>query len=236
MNIVDIIILGIVLISVIMGLYRGFIQGILSLGALLLSLFIAVTAYPQLAQVLNSNEALVDTLVHYTDASSRIKDLDLALTPIVSMTESTLDQVLSNANLPAVFESFVRENVAQRAFDAIGSINISEYLNQTIISVSINILCFIICFFIAYAALSLLSHMIVYVFRLPVLKHLDSLIGGVFGAIRGLFIAFVIAAIMPIILTISPIEQVSQAIEASTLLNGNVVNNIIMTIMNGTIL
>ena len=75
MNIVDYLILGVIFISVIFGLRRGFISGVLSLGSLILSVFIAFQAYPILAQNLQSNESLVNTLVHYTDASSRIKDL-----------------------------------------------------------------------------------------------------------------------------------------------------------------
>lgn len=235
LNIVDYIILGIILISVIFGLRRGFISGVLSLASLLLSVIIAFQAYPALAQSLQSNEALVNTLVHYTDASSRIKDLELALTPVANLTQDALDQVLENAQLPAVFETFVRQNVAGQAFAAIGSINISEYLNQTIISVSLNILCFIICFFVSYLVLSLLSHMVCYVFRLPVLRHLDSLAGGVFGVLRGMLIVFVLAAIVPIVLTISPIEQVQQLIDSSTLAGFFFRDNMITSIMQGTI-
>ena len=235
MNIVDYLILGVIFISVIFGLRRGFISGVLSLGSLILSVFIAFQAYPILAQNLQSNESLVNTLVHYTDASSRIKDLELALTPVTELTQSALDQVMENANLPAVLESFVRQNVAQRTFASIGSVNISEYLNQTIISVSLNILCFILCFLAAYIVLSLLSHMICYVFRLPVLRHLDALIDGAFGALRGVLIVMVLAAIVPIILTISPIEQVEELINASKLAGFFFRDNMITAVMRGTI-
>ena len=173
--------------------------------------------------------------MHYTDASSRIKDLELALTPVTELTQSALDQVMENANLPSVLESFVRQNVAQRTFASIGSVNISEYLNQTIISVSLNILCFILCFLAAYIVLSLLSHMICYVFRLPVLRHLDALIGGAFGALRGVLIVMVLAAIVPIILTISPIEQVEELINASKLAGFFFRDNMITAVMRGTI-
>ena len=235
MNIVDYLILGVIFISVIFGLRRGFISGVLSLGSLILSVFIAFQAYPILAQNLQSNESLVNTLVHYTDASSRIKDLELALTPVTELTQSALDQVMENANLPSVLESFVRQNVAQRTFASIGSVNISEYLNQTIISVSLNILCFILCFLAAYIVLSLLSHMICYVFRLPVLRHLDALIGGAFGALPGVLIVMVLAAIVPIILTISPIEQVEELINASKLAGFFFRDNMITAVMRGTI-
>ena len=235
MNLVDYVIIGIIAVSVIFGLRRGFISGVLSLAALLLSVVLAFHFYPMLAQNLQSNESLVNTLVHYTDASSRIKDLELALTPVANLSQDSLNQVLENANLPAVFETFVRRNVAEQAFAAIGSVNISEYLNQTIISVALNILCFIICFIVAYIALSLISHLICYVFRLPVLRHLDALVGGVFGGLRGVLIVFVLGAIIPIVLTISPIRQVEEMIAASQLAGFFFKDNMITSIMRGTI-
>lgn len=235
MNIVDYIIIGIIAVSVIFGLRRGFISGVLSLASLLLSVLLAFHFYPTLAQNLQSNESLVNTLVHYTDASSRIKDLELALTPVTNLSQESLNQALENAQLPAVFESFVRQNVAERAFAAIGSVNISEYLNQTIISVALNILCFIICFLVAYIALSLVSHLICYVFRLPVLRHLDALVGGVFGGLRGMLIVFVLGAIVPIILTVSPIAQVEELISESQLAGFFFKENMITSIMQGTI-
>lgn len=235
MNIVDYLIIGVIAVSVLFGLRRGFISGVLSLGSLLLSVFIAFQAYPTLAQSLQNNESLVNTLVHYTDASSRIKDLELALTPVTELTQSALDQVMENAQLPGVLDSLVRQNIAGETVSAIGSMNISEYLNQTIIGVSLNILCFILCFGAAYIVLTLLSHMICYVFRLPVLRHLDALAGGAFGALRGMLIVMVLAAIVPIVLTISPIEQIQELIDASQLAGFFFKDNMITAIMRGTI-
>lgn len=235
MNIVDYIIIAILGISIIMGMYRGFISGVLSLISLLGALFIAYLTYPQLAEVLQNNEALIRTLVHYTDAGSRIKDIDLAMTPITGISQDTLGEILSRANLPEIFQQFVQSNISGQVFSAAGSANISEYLNQTIIAVSLNIICFLICFLLAYIVLTMLSNLIGYVFRLPVLRHLDALMGGVFGGVRGIFLVFVLFALVPIILTVSPIEQVGQMIEQSKLARYFYKTNLIATIMRGYI-
>lgn len=171
MNIIDFIILGIIGISVVFGLYKGFINSVFSLLALFVSLFIAYSAYPHLADSLKSNESLVNTLVYYSDASSRIHDMDLASTPVANVSQQVLDEALQQANLPEAFETFVRENVADHVFASIGSVNIADYLNQTIIDASLNILCFLVCFFLSYLVLTLLIHLIGYVFSLPVLDR-----------------------------------------------------------------
>ena len=78
MNIIDIVILAVLAVSVVYGLYRGFISGVLSVAALIGSAALAFACSGQLAAWLNGNQTLVDTLIYYTDAGSRIKNLDLS--------------------------------------------------------------------------------------------------------------------------------------------------------------
>ena len=235
MNVVDFIILGIVGVSILFGLYKGFVNAVLGLVGLFVALGAAYMMYPQLARRLQEDESLIRTLTHYTDALSRVGDLDLSLTPVAGMTQQALNDILQRAALPAPFDAFVRANVTNQVFASLGSVTISQYLNQTIIAVSINILCFLVSFGISYAAVMLLVHLISYVFQMPVLKHLDLLLGGVFGGIRGIFLVFVLFALVPILLTVSPIEQVSQYISESRFAGMFYKSNIIQTIMQGTL-
>ncbi len=235
LNVVDLVILGVLGVSVLFGLYKGFINSVLALVGVFLALLIAYGTYPTLASSLQDNESLVRTLIHYSDASSRIKDLELSLTPVQGIPEATLNEVMTRAELPQPFDAFVRANVAGQVFSPLGSTNVSEYLNQTIIAVSLNILCFMVCFAVAYAVIMLLVHLMGYVFRLPVLKHFDLLLGGAFGAVRGVLLVFVIFALVPVLLTISPIEQVSQAVAESQLAGFFYKTNLIQSIMQGTL-
>lgn len=235
MNIVDWIILGIIGISVLFGLYKGFINSVLGLVGLFLALVIAYTTYPQLSNSLQNDESLVRTLIHYSDASSRIRDLDLSQTPVANIQPDVLEEVLTRAALPPPFDSFVRTYVKEQVFASQGKTNISDYLNQTILTVSINILCFLAAFGVAYAVIMLLAHLLGYVFRLPVLKHFDLLLGGVFGGIRGVFLVFIIFVLVPILLTVSPIEEVSTYIEQSQLASTFYQSNLIQSIMQGSL-
>ena len=79
MNVIDILILAALAVSVIFGMYRGFISGVLSVAALIGAAAAAFAISPSLATWLQGNETLVNTLMYYTDAGSRIKDLDLSL-------------------------------------------------------------------------------------------------------------------------------------------------------------
>ena len=230
-NIIDICILVVLGVSVVFGLYRGFISGVLSVAAVIGSTAFAFAAGGQLAAWLSSNQTLVDTLRYYTDAGSRISDLNLSLMTVGQVSSANvLEQILQGASLPAAFETAFLEQLANAPL----TMSISELMSQTIVNVSISILSFLICFLIAFVVLSFVIHLIQYVFELPVLRHLDSLIGGVFGLARGVLLVFIFFALVPIVLAVVPVEQLSELIEASTLAP-IFDSQIILTILRGGI-
>ena len=196
MNIIDIMILVVLGVSVLFGMYRGFISGVLSLAGLIGSAALAFAMSGELAAWLKGNETLVQTLLYYTDAGSRITNLDLSLLSVSQISESSLISGIAGAS---------------------GSMTIAQLMSETIVSVSLSILSFLICFLIAYVVLTFVIHLIQYVFELPVLRHLDALIGGVFGLMRGVLLLFILFALVPIVLAIAPVEMISDLIAASKL-------------------
>lgn len=213
MNIIDIVIVIILAISVIFGMYRGFINGVLSVAALFGSAIFAYAVSGQLAAWLQGNDTLINTLMYYTDAGSRIKDLELSMLSVSQVTQSTLASILSSANLPAAFETAFLNMIGT----APSATSISNVLSQTIVNVSISILSFLICFLLCYVVASFVIHLICYVFELPVLRHLDALMGGIFGLVRGWLLLFILFALVPIVLAVVPIQQLTDVIAQSHL-------------------
>ena len=211
MNIIDIMILVVLGVSVVFGMYRGFISGVLSVAALIGAAALAFMLSGDLAAWLKGNETLVETLMYYTDAGSRVSNLDLSLLSVSQISESTLAQILKSANLPAAFESAFLSGITS----ANGSMTIAQLLSQTIVNVSISIISFLICFFVCYLAATFVIHLVQYVFELPVLRHLDALIGGMFGFVRGVLLLFILFALVPIVLAIAPVPMIEEMIAAS---------------------
>lgn len=213
MNIIDIIILAVLAISVLNGLHRGFISGVLSVAALIGSAALAFMVSGDLAAWLQGNSTLVDTLAYYTDAGSRISDLNLSLLQVSQVTESSLAQILQDANLPAAFESAFLTGIGS----ASGTQTIAQLMSQTIVSVAISILSYLICFLLSFVVLTFVIHLLIYVFELPVLRHLDAFVGGVFGLLRGVMLVFIFFMLVPIVLAVVPLDMLSELIEQSQL-------------------
>ena len=233
MNIVDYVIIGIVAISVLFGLYRGFVSSVLSMGGGLLSFLASFALYPKLAALIQNNQELQRTLLHYTDASSRIGDLELALTNVVNLGREGIQKVLGNVNLPAPLDTILQVNLENLVYGTQGAVStVSDYVSQTILQASINIICFLVCFIGLYIAISLGVNLIRAVFRFPVLKQLDSLCGGVFGLLRGLLLCLAVFTLVPLVQTMLPMEIINQLIDESQLAPIFMNGNLITAIMN----
>lgn len=233
MNIVDYVIIGVVAISVLFGLYRGFVASVLSMGGGLISFLSSFALYPKLAALIQNNEELQRTLLHYTDASSRIGDLELALTNAVNLGRDGIAQVLANVNLPAPLDSILQVNLENLVYGTSGAAaTVSDYVSQTILQASINIICFLVCFAGLYIAISLGLNLIRAVFRFPVLKQLDGLAGGIFGLLRGVLLCLVVFTLIPLVQTMLPVDFINDLLNESSLAPIFMNGNLITAIMN----
>ena len=233
MNIVDYVIIGIVAVSVLFGLYRGFVSSVLSMGGGLISFLASFALYPKLAALIQNNQELQRTLLHYTDASSRIGDLELALTNAVNLGREGIQKVLGNVNLPAPLDTILQVNLEILVYGTQGAAStVSDYVSQTILQASINIICFLVCFIGLYIVLSLTLNLIRAVFRFPVLKQLDSLAGGVFGLLRGILICLVVFTLIPLVQTMVPLDLITELLNESSLAPIFMNGNLITAIMN----
>ncbi len=232
MNVVDYAILAIIALSILWGFYRGFIQSVLGMGAVILALVGSFLIYPQVANMIQNNQDLARSLIHYTDASSRLGNLELSVAQVGTLTQNAIATIMQSIQLPAPINTILQYNLEHQVFAGVGINTVAEYVNQTIVAVSINILCFFLCFLVLYVVMSILINMLRAVFHFPLLKQLDWLAGGVFGALRGVVFCYAVFALVPLLMTVVPFEQFSEMVEQSTL--AKVFNNgdLIMSIIN----
>jgi len=217
MNPIDIVILAILGISVIYGLYRGFVHTLLSMACCLISILLAFTFGPRLSAVISGNQEISSTLANYTDAVARVGDYDLASTPVQQLSLELRQQVLENAELPEQISEILEGNLMGQVFTNSGLFTVNEYVSNTVVAVAVNILSYILCFSVSYFLLSLVVSLIRHVFKFPLLKQLDWLAGGAFGLIRGAVLLYVIFLLVPILSTVIPLDAFNELLAQSTL-------------------
>lgn len=231
MNAVDYVVLGLIALSVLFGFYRGFISTVLNAGGGLIAFLLSFLVYPHVSSLIQGNQELMNSLLTYTDASTRLGDLELALTNVASLTTEKITEIVAKVQLPAPLDTLLQVNLEQQVFS--GVTQVGDYVSQTILIACINIICFLLCFAGIYIVLSIVVNLLKAVFRFPLLKQLDWLAGGVFGFLRGVLICYALFAVVPLVLTVVPMDFISTLTDESTLAPIFNNGNLILGIMNG---
>ncbi len=218
MNIVDLCIVAVIGASILFGMYRGFVSSILSAGGCLLSLGLSVWLYPMIAGPIQANGQLNATLLNYTDALTRMGDQSLAGT-VVSQAQGGLpdliQRVLARVNLPSPIAEVLARSLSGQVYGA--DATVQDYVSQTIVTTFVNIFSFLITFLVIFLALSLVLGAVRAIFRLPVLKQMDTMAGAVLGLIRGVALVFVLFTLVPVVETVIPMEAVRIQIDQSSI-------------------
>ena len=107
------------------------------------------------------------------------------------------------------------------------------YVTQTIVGAILNVICFIVCFLALMLVIHFVINFLKVVFKFPVLKQLNSVAGGAFGLIRGALLCFVAFALLPLIQTLLPVQDINQMVQQSALAPLFNSGNLILAIMNG---
>ncbi|MBO5501561.1 MAG: CvpA family protein [Clostridia bacterium] len=234
MNVVDIIILLILACGLLSGLYRGFIHSVLNLGSGLLSFLLSFLLYPKLADVVSGNPEVIRMISSFTDSESLLGDLDLSNRLVSGLSAENITAIVEKANLPEPIGNLLGHNLSGQVFSPLGNLatNVGDYVNQTVISVSINVLCFLACFLLCFVVLTIFANLIRAVFRFPVLKQLDTLVGGIFGRLTGVLLCFALLTLLPLLESVVPLPAFREAVDASVLAGYFTNGSLIISIMN----
>jgi hypothetical protein len=170
----------------------------------------------------------------YADAATRLKDSTLSSQNVAQLTGDNILSILSRAALPAPLDKLLQTNLEQQVYRTADiHQTVGNYVSQTIVSALMNVLCFVVTFVVLLVLFHVIINLLKAVFRFPVLKQLNSLAGGAFGLIRGALLCFVAFALLPLVQTLLPVDNLNQLVEASALAPLFNSGNLILAIMNG---
>lgn len=234
MNAIDYGIVALILIFTLFGFYRGFMQSLLNLGGCLLSFAASFWLFPKMSDAISSNTEIVRMLSGYTDSGSVLGDLGLSSLPVNTLSATNITAIVDKAGLPEPLGKLLQANLTEHAFAPLGNLatNVGDYINQTILSVSINVLSFIVVFILCFLVVTIVINLLKSVFKFPLLKQLDWLAGGAFGFVIGCVLCFVIFTAMPVFQSLIPIENFQQLVKESALAGIFQNGNLVISIMN----
>lgn len=174
----DIIFLAIIIICVIWGAKRGIIKTALGLSSVLVSIALAIWLYEPFMELISQNAAIDAVIDGFKES------IKAAMLPAMNFDGALVDTA---GNTPALFASLLDSDVVNQGQEAIAAA-----VADAVVYV-ITVVIFII-------LIKLLVSLIFKVFniaaKLPIIKQANGLVGGVLGAVIGIFVCWIVAAVM----------------------------------------
>ncbi|MDL2207054.1 CvpA family protein [Eubacteriales bacterium OttesenSCG-928-N13] len=228
LNIVDILIIAVLGLSLISGMYKGFISSGLAAVGFVGAWFGALQLYPQLSNIIANNNALMDWLTDLLDAGAMFNPRSLGNTLVSTLAgeaNELRDALNGMSGVPDIIKNVFANNVNHQLFQQQGLNTFTEYLGRTILTAGANVFSFVVIFAVGYLIMLMIVNLLNSVFHFPLLKHLDWLLGGIFGVVRGYAIMMLVLAVVPMLLSMLDINIVGDLINGSMLAQYFPINN-----------
>ena len=235
MNIVDLGIIILLAIGFLIGWYRGFLVTVLNVASYVLAWIISFAGYSSLASFILQKTNFDNTLLYFTAGVEKLSDMTVANVDINTPSSERITEIINTSNLPKPIAEMMNDNILNQVFADQGITTMSDYFNQTIINLSLSLISFLIIFIavrlISIFVIGLVDHVV----HLPVLKQFDSLLGGGVGILQAAVFVCIIFAIVPIAMSVLPLENFNNLIQSSFLgrlfFNGNIIFNVLKSVL-----
>ncbi len=166
------------------GFRRGFIRKAVSVVSVVLTLALVTVATPYIANFIQENTSLSDSLKEKCIEVFFSEDYD---------SEVRNDQVLmiENMELPENIKNLLLENNHDEAYDVLGVSDFREYIGAYLADLIINAMIYLISFIIVFAALKMVLLALDIVTKLPILHGVNKLAGGALGLVFGVVLVWI---------------------------------------------
>ena len=142
---------------------------------------------------------------------------------------------MNNSSLVSPFGNLVKSNIASQAFASQGLTTVGDYFNYTVAYATLNIITFLILFFVFRIICGVIINATDATHKFPVLRHNDVLAGSLTGLLRGVFACYIVMALAPVALSILNVPVVTDYVLSAPLAGFFYKSNFILLLMRGKV-
>ncbi len=214
MNIVDLLLLAILALGFISGMQKGFLTSLLATVGFVAAWIIAITLNMELSEQFMTSQfkTWLNANAGFDELLAGMGNVGDSLCSAVGSSLDGITATLKEGGVPDAVVSVFRTNIA-----GFGDMTVNDYLARTIWQSAFNIVSFAIVFSVGYAVMLLIVNLFNNVFRMPKLRGVDMLLGGVFGIVRGYAVVCMIFAVIPMLFTALDSNVITSLFEGSSL-------------------
>ena len=235
MNYIDMFAILLLALSVLVGYNQGFLKSIFNIANIILSILIGLVFYGVAAKDIAANPQIIPTVVHFSEASEMLGGIENEQISVYERPTNEIQIMVENVELPYPLTKLLIKNIEKQAFASKGIETLGDYLGQTIGSMTINYVSFLMVFAISYIIFIALISVADYVVEFPVLRSMDAVAGAIGGFAQGLLLLNVVFLIIPMVLTFLPFEELVHFVEGSSFSKLYYYQNVLIKLLRGVI-
>lgn len=214
--IIDFIILGIILISVLFGYKKGLTKCIIKILTFFIAIIISVVLFKPISNFIINNTTIDD-------------NIKKSIVEIVSDDIIETGKVKEDSNLPKTIINYINDSIETSVNQT--KQTIVNSVAEQISTIAVNVIVAIGTFIVARVVLIFVSALSSIITDLPIIKQFDKAGGILYGLIKALIIVFIVFAIIsfisPIMKNSELIIAINNSILGSMFYNNNILVNII---------
>lgn len=200
------IVLGIAfLIFVIVGWAQGLFKVLVSVAGLIASILVATYIAPNVSGYLEEHTMLDDNVAAYIAEELEFSDLDEETSRGVQV------EVINQLPLSETLKSNILDNNNSEMYSALGAMGVYDYIAKSIAVVILNAAVFLVLVIVCRVFFAVLGKAMDGLSRLPIVRSIDKIGGGLLGAMKGLILIWILF----LLLSITSTAEVSQEIIGS---------------------
>lgn len=214
--IIDLIIVGILAISIFFGYKKGLTKCIIKILSFIIAVVVAAILFKPVSNFVMQN----------TEIDDNIKE---AVVNLVADDVAENGKVKEDSNLPKAMVNYINETVQNAVEDTKN--NIITVAAEGIANIAINVGVAILLFIVVRIALIFVSAISSFITDLPIIKQFDKAGGILYGTLKAFVIIFVVLALIslisPMIEQTGIIVAINKSAIGSILYNNNILLNIV---------
>lgn len=182
--IVDIFIVAVFAVLVLSGVRNGLVRSVISLIVVIACAALAVWLSEPAAQgaydlfIKNSLETAVEARLPDTSSAQNVQEVIASLPAVIVETAQSMGVDINSISQQAGVIDLNSANIAAELCDSIA---------KPIAVAVLKVLCFALIFFVSDILLQIVANGVCKLFDLPVIRSFNRALGGVFGAVKGVF-------------------------------------------------
>lgn len=181
MNILSVIILLVILLFIVRGYRKGFVQMIASMTTLILSLFLVSIATPYISNALKEHTPVYEMI------EEKCEELVARGTDQVS---TKVEQVkwIENLKVPSFLQEMMKENNNTVSYEKMNVETFGQYISHFLATMILSVISYIVTFIVVMILLKIVVGALGLLTHLPVIHSMNRILGAVMGFLQSLIL------------------------------------------------